>query len=342
MNGEILMGYDLLLIDGNGLAHRSAAVLQLTNSQGENTNVIFGVMRMIRAMIERFEVKDICVCWDWKGSVLKKAAYSDYKKNRRGTLPPDYYSDLDSQIDKLYTVLPAFGIKQLRQEGVEADDVIGLLCEGLLAQGKKILVLSSDQDLFQLVAYGADVYYTHKDFIFTKENFKENVSEQGLKLEMEPENYIFYKALKGDDGDNIDGLAGFGKVTAKKFINKYGPWTEWYQQPTGASRYFLKPGISIDGLTAKQKASIQAEDALAKLLRNYSLMSVGWLDRNIADELLEEFYSQAPAFEEEKIKEYFLAQQFDGTLARWRTWSHPFRILFRRKFGWREKDDERA
>ncbi len=334
--------YDTLIVDGNGIAHRSAAVLQLTNGRGENTNVIFGVMKMLRSMIERFEVKDICVCWDWKGSVLKKAAYSDYKKNRRGTLPPEYYSDLDSQIDKLYKMLPAFGIKQLRREGVEADDIIGLLCEGLMAQGKKVLVLSSDQDLFQLVAFGVDIYYTHKDFIYTKENFKENISEQGLNLEMEPENFIFYKTLKGDEGDNISGLGGFGKVTAKKLINRFGPWTEWYETKADLVkvRHVLKPTISIDGLTAKQKTSIQAEGALEKLLLNYSLMSVGWLDRDISESLLEEFYSQAPAFEEEKIKDYFLDQQFEGTLVRWRTWSHPFRILFRRKFGWREDDGQ--
>lgn len=309
--------YDILVVDGNGIAYRAGAVLQLKNDRGENTSVSFGVMNMIRSMIERFDIKDICVCWDYKGSASKRRAYPDYKKKRKPhDALPDHYKEIQVQINRLFEILPAFGIKQLRREGVEADDIIGILCEGLVGQSKQVLALSSDQDLLQLVALGADVYYPHKDLIFTKGNFE---AEMGVK----PEDFIFYKALKGDSGDNIKGLSGFGPVTAKKFINKYGSWVNWYEGTA------LKPKIYLDGLNSKQRVSIKG--GLETLILNYTLMSVGWLDKSFTGELMEDFNNQHPIFEEEKVKEYFLDQQFDSMVNRWRAWTHPFRMLTWRK-----------
>lgn len=308
-----------LIVDGNSLAHRAGSVLFLKSDSGKPTSVSFGVLNMLRSVIEKFDIKEICVTWDYKGSISKKTIYPEYKQHRRQWDDNSYseYLSIIKQIDDVIGILPYFGIKQLRKEGIEADDIIGLLSKELVKQGQKILVLSSDQDLFQLVEFGIDIYYPLKDLILTRENFE---SELGLK----PEHWIFYRTIKSDSSDNIKGLKGIGEVTAKKLINRFGPWTDW----------FINKQVKIEILTSvnnSQRMTLQDSSTLPILLRNYQLMSLGFLDENYLQCLLIDFNNQHPMFNEQEIRRYFLENQFDSFLNR--NVIHIFREFNRKKDG---------
>lgn len=308
------MKYDILIADGNSLAHRAGAVLQLTNNRGEPTSVVFGVLSMIRSILGRFEFSEILICWDLKGSILKKSIYPEYKEHRKKSMPQEYYVNVIKQIEDLVVILPAFGIKQLRRVGVEADDIIGILCENIR---QKILVLSSDQDLFQVISLGADVYYPPKDIILTGDNFEETYG-------VRPKDWIFYRTVIGDASDNIKGLPGFGEVTGKKLISKFGPWPNWF----GAENK-VKLEVLCE-VNKTQKTVLQSDDVLEVLTRNYSLMTLGFLDTDSSVEIMAE-YDQKPVFDEMKIRGYFLEKQFDSFLNRFHGWVHPFRTVYLRK-----------
>ena len=319
------MNHDILLVDGNSLSHRAGSVLFLKNEKGESTSVAFGVLNMIRSVIERFEVGEICVCWDLKGSKIKKAIYPEYKAGRHDAMPYEEYYDILKQIEDLVTILPAFGIKQVRKEGVEADDAIGILSKEFGRRKRSTLILSSDKDLWQLISVDIDVYYTPKDFVLTIENFKEKAEDDSLLLEMTPNDFLFYKTVKGDMGDNIRGLTGFGKVTTKKLINKFGPWIEWFDSNNQA-----KPEV-LNALNKAQKSVLQSEMVLDVLTRNYSLMNLNLEGSDEFYAILAAYDNQNPIFNEMTIRTYFLEKQFNSFMNRFHGFIHPFRAVFLRR-----------
>lgn len=306
------MIYDILIVDGNGLACRAFSVLQLRNEKGESTSVAYGVLNMIRSIMGKYEFDDVCVCWDWKGSNSKKEKYPEYKKKRPNK--DNNFSGLEAQIEDLIKILPHFGIKQLRRKGVEADDIIGLLTIELQKLGKRVLILSSDKDMFQLIDKGMDVYYPPKDILLTKENFE-------AELGMKPENWIFYRTLVGDVSDNIKGLKGFGEVTSKKLLDRFGPWPEWFDG------FNTRLDVLLSVSTAQRKMLQDGIGALATLTLNYQLMLVGFLDSEILDDLMKEFNEQVPEFNDAEIKDYFVEKCFNSYINRYHSWSHPFRRL---------------
>jgi DNA polymerase-1 len=285
--------------------------------------VAFGMLSMIRSLLEKHEFREVVICWDYGRSKTKTEMYPEYKKGRRSEDTDQYrsYVEIVKQIGEMYDIFPYFGLKQLRLEGVEADDVIGLLCQEL--QGKKsVLVVSSDRDLLQLTSLGITVYLPVKDVYLTKENFE---SIEGMKSS----DYIFYHTLKGCSGDNITGLRGIGPVTAKKLIGKFGPWITWFDEEPiryKCEKRFIKPEI-VNSLKPSQKKILQNPQAIEILVRNYSLMAVGFLDMDRMGDVVMLYYGQKLVFDEKKIQEYFFEKQFDSILARFRAWIFPFRKL---------------
>jgi 5'-3' exonuclease len=328
------MKFDIMIVDGNSYAHRAGSVMYLSNEKGEPTAVAYGMLNMLRSLLEQNDIGEICICWDYKGYTSKKAIYPEYKGDRKQKREDagqhELYIEILKQINELYEILPAFGIKQLRKEGVEADDLIGLLVEEMLQRNRKdILVVSGDRDLFQLVDHGITIYFPNKDIYLTEENFEKEVEDEGVKLEIPPYLYIFYKTLKGDAGDNIKGLGGFGKKTATRLLKEYGAWTEWFEQGKPKVEILLK-------LNKAQKAKLLSKDALDILIRNFNLMSAGYLDADKMGDVIMDYYGQKPVFEEDKIRTFFESKEFTSRLAQFRAWLHPFKMLHYRE----EKEDD--
>lgn len=309
--------FDYLLVDGHNFAWRAGSVMFLRNEKGESTSVTFGMLSMIRSLLEDYQPKSACVCWDLGGAKAKSEVYPMYKQERKQKhdMPDFFYKEILVQINELQKMLPYFGLKQLIKKGVEADDLIGTLCDGL----DNVLVVSSDKGMFQVIETGACLFYPPKNILVNRENFEEVVGiECGL--------YPYFLTLTGHSGGGVPGLEKFGKVTAKRMLEKYGAWIDWF---TGNR---IRAGV-LEDLNKSQKEVILNPKTKEILVRNYQLIKLGYLVKNMKDEILSEFHSQEINFNEEKIKEFFFKNQFASYLARFHSWIHPFRKLTLRKNG---------
>lgn len=312
---------DYMIIDGHGLAYRAAHVLSLHRENGKNVSVIFGLLKMIHSLLEEHMPKSACIVWDCKGSMAKEKLFPGYKIHRR-TLDWDKPDDREkvmlareirTQIDDLYNVIPAFGIKQLRVEGVEGDDIIGLLCDSLHGS---ILVVSSDKDIFQVVRPGISIYYPPKDKLLTVLNFE---AEMGLK----PELWLHFRCLTGDISDGIGGLKGFGEVTSKRILNEFGAWDTWWNGD------MIRVAV-LEKLNKAQKKVLLSKDSKELLDRNFLLMKLGFLVKDQQDQIVKDFEGQTPKFDVETIEKYFEENQLNSYLTKFTTWIHAFRLLERR------------
>jgi len=303
--------FDYLILDGHNLAYRAASVMFLRNEKGEATSVTFGMLNMIRSLLEDYQPKVVCVCWDLGGSKAKLEVYPQYKEERKHKhdFPDEFFNEVRSQIEELQNVLPYFGIKQMVRKGVEADDLIGLLCSDL----KNVLVVSSDKGLFQVISLGASLYWTSKSILVKKENFKEVT---GIDIDLFP----YYLTLVGHKGGGIPGLGKFGPKTSKKLLENHGDWTNWFIKER------VKVGV-LEDLNKSQKEIILNPETKLILKRNYELTILGFLVKDLKDEILADLHTQKAIFNEDKIKEFLFKNQFVSYLARYRSFIHPFRKL---------------
>ena len=209
----------LILIDGHALAFRQFFALERTNmktSGGTPTWAVFGFFKAIFDLLKNktFKPDAICVAFDVSHDTFRVEKYPDYKANREAM--PDA---LRVQMDLIYEGLDAFNIPIYTKQGYEADDVIGTISKQACDAGHKVLILTGDQDSFQLVDKDGCV----KVIIPAKGELKEfdwNMVHE--KLGVYPDQVVDYKALRGDSSDNIPGIKGIGDKSAIKLLNRYG------------------------------------------------------------------------------------------------------------------------
>ncbi len=201
---------DLVLIDGSSYLYRAFHALPaLTNSAGEPTGALHGVLTMIQKLVREQHPARIAVVFDAPGKTFRDEIYADYKATR-----PPMPDELRSQVQPILDAVEAMGLPLLRVEGVEADDVIGTLCEQGAAQGLEILVSTGDKDLAQLVNDKVTLVNTMNDTTMDRDAVKS-------KFDVFPEQIIDYLALVGDTSDNIPGVPKVGAKTAAKWLNLY-------------------------------------------------------------------------------------------------------------------------
>ncbi len=209
----------LILIDGHALAFREFFALERTNmktSSGTPTWAVFGFFKSIFDLLKNKELHPdaICVAFDVSHDTFRVEKYSEYKANREAM--PD---NMRVQMNLIYEGLEAFNIPIYTKKGFEADDVIGTISKQACELGHKVLILTGDQDAFQLVDKDGCV----KVIIPSKGELKEYDWERVYeKLGVYPDQVIDYKSLRGDTSDNIPGVKGIGEKTAAKLLAKYG------------------------------------------------------------------------------------------------------------------------
>ena len=201
---------DLVLIDGSSYLYRAFHALPpLTNSQGEPTGALHGVLTMILKLIRDEQPAHVAVVFDAPGKTFGDEMFADYKANR-----PPMPDDLRSQVQPILDAVVAMGLPLLRVDGVEADDVIGTLCAQADKKGLDVLVSTGDKDLAQLVTDKVTLINTMNDSRLDRDAVKE-------KFDVYPEQIIDYLALVGDSSDNIPGVPKVGAKTAAKWLNLY-------------------------------------------------------------------------------------------------------------------------
>lgn len=211
-------GKTLILIDGHALAFRQYYALERTNMKTTNGTPSWAVYGFFKAIFDLLKNPDlkadaIAVAFDVSHHTFRTEKYSDYKSNREAMPDP-----MRTQMEIIYEGLRAFNIPIYTKEGFEADDVIGTISKEACELGHKVLILTGDQDAFQLVDKEGCV----KVILPSKgELIEYNWDKIYEKLGIYPDQVIDYKALRGDTSDCIPGIRGIGEKTAQKLLARY-------------------------------------------------------------------------------------------------------------------------
>ena len=211
------MSKTLILIDGHALAFRQFFALERTgmkNSDNQPTWAVYGFFKAIFDLLSKIQPDSIAVTFDVSHHTFRTEMYEEYKANRESM--PDA---LHTQLELICQGLQAFDIPIYTRPGFEADDLIGTISARAKELGHKTLILTGDQDSFQLVDEEGFI----KVLIPSKGELMEyNWNRVYDKLGVYPNQVIDYKGLRGDTSDNIPGIKGIGEKTAQKLLAEYG------------------------------------------------------------------------------------------------------------------------
>jgi DNA polymerase-1 len=200
----------LILIDGSSYLYRAFHALpSLTNSKGQPTGAIYGVLNMINRLIKDYHPSHIVVIFDAKGKTFRHKLYPEYKAHR-----PPMPDELVSQIKYLHEIIVAMGLPLLAIEGVDADDVIGTLAKQATEHQIDTIISTCDKDLAQLVN-------DHVTLINTMSKTTLDITGVKNKFGITPQQIVDYLTLIGDTSDNIPGVAKVGPKTAVKWLKQY-------------------------------------------------------------------------------------------------------------------------
>ncbi len=207
----------LLLVDGHSLAYRAFYALPVENfgtASGQPTNAIYGFSSMLLNLIRDEKPTHIAVAFDVSRKTFRSEKFPEYKAQRAKT--PDEFR---SQMDYLYQMVAALGIRTFAIEGFEADDVIATFAKEAEAEKFEVLISTGDRDSFQLISEHITVLYPRKGMSDLARMTPDAVKE---KYGLTPAQYHDFAALRGDPSDNLPSVPGVGEKTATKWIQDYG------------------------------------------------------------------------------------------------------------------------
>lgn len=201
----------LLLVDGSSYLYRAFhAMPDLRNARGEPTGAIYGVVNMMRKMVQDFQADYAACVFDVRGKTFREEIYPEYKSHR-----PPMPEDLALQIEPIHHAIRALGWTVIGVEGVEADDVIGTLAHWATDHDVHTVVSTGDKDLAQLVT-------SHVTLVNTMSNEKLDPEGVVRKFGVTPDRIVDYLMLVGDAVDNVPGVHKVGPKTAVKWLSEYG------------------------------------------------------------------------------------------------------------------------
>lgn len=209
----------LFLVDGSGYIFRAYyGIRPLSNREGVPTNAVYGFTTMLIKLLRQHKPQHLAIAFDTKEKTFRHDIYADYKANRPP--PPE---DLVPQFALIQQLVDSFAIKKLVEPGYEADDLIGTAARLGKAQGRKVVIVTADKDMMQLVDDDI-VLYDEMRASRAKTKGSALVDREAVidKFGVPPELVIDALALAGDKSDNVPGVRGIGEKTAALLINEFG------------------------------------------------------------------------------------------------------------------------
>lgn len=223
---------EIYLIDGSAYIYRAYhAIAPLTNSSGVATNAVLGFVKMVQKLINDTRPKYLAITFDAKGPVFRHDLYKEYKANR-----PPMPDDLREQIPFIKKFVTASNILMLEQTGVEADDILASIAKKYTEKGYKVVIVSGDKDLLQLVDDNVRMFDPMKNKMMDR-------GEVEKKYGVRPDQLLDFFALVGDAADNVPGVPGVGPKTAEKLIVSFGSLDGLYEQVDTLKKSKMKDKI---------------------------------------------------------------------------------------------------
>lgn len=211
----------LILIDGNAIIHRAFHALPDLTKGEKPVNAVYGFFLMFLRIINDIKPDYIVVCFDKKAPTFRKNLYVGYQAKR-----PKMVEGLSSQIILLHDALEKAKVEIFETDGYEADDLIGTISKQASEKDIKVIIVTGDRDMLQLVNEKVNVLApivgVTKMILFDEEKVKE-------KYGLNPSQIIDYKALVGDQSDNYPGVTGIGPKTARDLLLEYENFENLYK-----------------------------------------------------------------------------------------------------------------
>ena len=200
------------LIDGSGYIFRAYHAIpdSFRRADGTLVNAVHGFAAMLMKLLGEVQASHMAVVFDAARANFRNDIYPDYKANRDE--PP---ADLVPQFALIREATRAFDIAQVEVEGYEADDLIATYCRQARERGARVVVVSSDKDLMQLVGGGVSLFDPMKNRAIGPAEVEE-------KFGVAPDRVVDVQALAGDSIDNVPGVPGIGIKTAAQLITQFG------------------------------------------------------------------------------------------------------------------------
>ncbi|MHB1350030.1 MAG: DNA polymerase I [Desulfobulbus sp.] len=201
---------ELYLIDGSAYIYRAYhAIAPLNNSRGMPTHAVYGFLTILRRILRERQPECLAVAFDTRGPVFRHRLYPQYKANR-----PAMPDDLAVQLPYVKQAVQAYNILTLEDGDQEADDLIASVVERFTGKDCRVVIVSGDKDLLQLVSDQVALWDPMSDRSMDPRGVQE-------KYGLAPEQLLDYFALTGDSSDNVPGVPGVGPKTAARLINEY-------------------------------------------------------------------------------------------------------------------------
>jgi 5'-3' exonuclease len=295
------MQYDKLIIDGNNFLFRAFFTKRPEKIiEGVNATAIHQFLHMFRTMVSRFEPKEVYLTWDKKLNPTKSNFRKELVPYKEHRIENEHAERMFATIPIIQEFMDNLGVITVYPVNMEADDVIRFCA---INDTKSTIIVSSDNDLFQLVTEEVHQYIPTKNIILTLENFEEVVS-------VKPEQYLGYKAILGDKSDNISGLSGHGPVKSKALAEKISQIIE-------CNNCTIQEAIVSD---------LNLEDATV-VCRNLRVMDLGYTEFEQPEEY--EFYKEQVkcsdnSFNSDKVKELFSRFGMHQFLREFGNWNKLF------------------
>ena len=250
----------IVLVDGSSYLYRAYHALPpLTNSKGQATGAVKGVINMMRRLLKDYPGSPVAVIFDAKGKTFRDDIYPQYKAQR-----PPMPDDLREQIEPIHNIIKAMGLPLIIVDGVEADDVIGTYARQATEQSLDVVVSTGDKDMAQLVNQHVTLVNTMTDTVMDEEGVR-------AKFGIPPSLIIDYLALMGDKVDNIPGVAGVGEKTALGLLQGIGGLDTLYDNLDKVPELAIRGAKTLPAKLEKEKANAYLSYELATIKLNVEL-----------------------------------------------------------------------
>lgn len=201
----------LVLVDGSSSLYRAFFALPpLRNSKGTPTHAILGFTTMFLKLLREEEPEAVAVAFDGPGPTTRHHAFAEYKAQR-----PEMPEGMAQQIPYVHRMLAAMRVPVLMIPAEEADDILGSVAMRAAAEAYRVILISGDKDLFQLVGERIVVRDTMKERTWGPAEVQERYG-------ISPSKFPDFLALMGDSIDNIPGVPGVGEKTARDLLQHFG------------------------------------------------------------------------------------------------------------------------
>jgi DNA polymerase-1 len=237
----------VLLVDGYNIIFRgfTSVPRSITSPEGIPVNGIYGLLGTLLRLIREYTPMYVAVAMDVPETPTFRHMVFPAYQGQRGPLGGEYAENFEWQVEQTKRVLDRIGIRWVAARGFEADDVIGTIAGRAAARNIRVLIVSTDRDLQQLVGPLVHV------LIPGKSSVEIGPDEVRARLGISPEQVVDWKVIAGDPSDNVPGVVGIGNKTAVDLVERYGTWEEVYRH--------------LADLSPRQRAALEAGRESAEL-----------------------------------------------------------------------------